>query len=591
MSEFIEWESIEVKGNRNGVKKTTCPNCSETRKKKKDPCLYVNFDSGVAKCFHCNALGFRDEKTTNERVYTLPPQTWMNYTSLSDNLVKWCSDERKIRQETLIHFSITEEKNFQPQIGREVNNIVFNYFEGSNVVNKKYRSANKNFTSSAGGKPVFYNINSVIGSDEVYIVEGEFDVLAMYEAGVESCISLPNGANDNDSVWINCEKYLKDVKRFIIATDNDEKGIDIREKIAQRLGRYKCSYIEFNGKDANEDLISGELSDTINNVRNFPVSGTFTVSDLYSDILDLYDKGLPETIKLKGNEWNGFNKVFSTMRGHLIVGTGIPSHGKSTLTEFYCLKLIKDNSFKVSFFSPEHSPMQLHQANFIQKAIGKTFFNSDNRVSKYDIERYKKWANEKLYLTAPDNGVKPTWTWLFEKFKEQIFTFGIDVFVIDAFNKLLFDGIGGKEAIDQVLTELTAFAQANNVLIFLIAHPTKMKKDEKTGLYVAPTLYDVSGSSDFRNQTHDGYCVYRVFDNEIESGYTRFINLKTKYSFQGEIGASVDLLYDKDTSRYYQRDSRPDKSDWTEDIKDEQSIIAIKPNEDFDMQVIEYCPF
>jgi hypothetical protein len=110
MSEFIDWESIEVKGNRNGVKKTTCPKCSETRTKKKDPCLYVNFDSGVAKCFHCNALGFRDEKTINERVYTLPPQTWMNYTNISDNLVKWCSTERKIRQETLIHFRITEEK-------------------------------------------------------------------------------------------------------------------------------------------------------------------------------------------------------------------------------------------------------------------------------------------------------------------------------------------------------------------------------------------------------------------------------------------------------------------------------------------------
>jgi len=599
MSEFIKWEDIVVKGNENGVKKTTCPKCSETRKKKKDPCLYVNFDSGVAKCYNCDALGFRDSNTDDfKRDYTLPPQTWMNYTKLSDEMVKWCSETRSIRQETLIHFRITEEKQYQPQVQKEINNIVFNYFEGSQVVNKKYRSGNKNFTSSKGGKPIFYNINSVIGSEEVYIVEGEFDVLAMYEAGVNNCISLPNGANDNDQFWINSEKYLKDVKRFIIATDNDEKGKEVREKIAQRLGRFKCSFIEFKNKDANGDLISGDLKCSLGSVRRFPVSGSFSVSDLYDDIIELYEKGLPETIGLKGDEWKGFNEVFTVMRGHLVVGTGIPSHGKSTFTEFYVLNLIKDYGMKASFFSPEHSPMELHQSHFIQKAIGKPFFSSDTteRVSKSDIQRYKSWADEKIYLTAPDNGQKPTWTWLFEKFKEQIFSFGIDVFVIDAFNKLLFDnGVSGKEAIDQVLTELTSFAQSNNVIIFLIAHPTKMKKEEKTGEYSIPTLYDVSGSSDFRNQTHDGFAIHRIFpkDGDGDVAHTKFVNLKTKFSFQGKIGEIVELVYEPKGARYHPRSARPDFTDYTKSHEEKQIEVfsnSLKPNNDFDMVEVE-CPF
>ena len=78
---------------------------------------------------------------------------------------------------------------------------------------------------------MFYNINSVINADEVYVVEGEFDVLSMHEAGFKNTISIPNGANDNDEFWIHSEVYLQKVKKFYIATDNDDKG----EMVAKRL--------------------------------------------------------------------------------------------------------------------------------------------------------------------------------------------------------------------------------------------------------------------------------------------------------------------------------------------------------------------
>ena len=76
---------------------------------------------------------------------------------------------------------------------------------------------------------------------------------------------------------------------------------------------------------------------------------------------------------------------------------------------------------KASFFSPEHSPMELHQTNFIQKAIGKNFWKEVNgipRVTEDDILRYKDWANEKLYLTGPEMGQGATWDWILDKFKE-----------------------------------------------------------------------------------------------------------------------------------------------------------------------------
>jgi twinkle protein len=136
-----------------------------------------------------------------------------------------------------------------------------------------------------------------------------------------------------------------------------------------------------------------------------------------------------------------------------------------------------------------------------------------------------------------------------------------------------------------VLTRLTAFAQANDVVVFLVAHPTKMKKNEKTGQYDSPTLYDVSGSADFRNQTHDGYCIYRNFASDGHEGYTTFTNLKTKYQFQGEIGAMSEFEYHIPTGRYYVRGGSPPLFDMTLPMSEQQlpppKQSALQPNTNF----------
>lgn len=604
MSTIHNWDLI-VTNKVSGTAKLKCPVCGPERKNKSDKSLYINFNSGVAKCFHCEGLFFKEsiERKVEKENFTLPVQNWKNYTELSDQVVKYF-EGRKIQQYTLKAFDITEEKYYQPQLNKEVNNIVFNYFEGETLVNKKYRSGGKKFTQSKNAKSIFYNLNSIIGQDECYIVEGEIDVLSLYEIGIKNAISVPNGANDNDNYWINSESYIKDIKKFYIATDNDSKGDEVSEKIAQRLGRYRCERIIFEGKDANEDLINGVLEKSIHNTVKYPVAGTFKVSDCYDDIVDLFENGLPETIYPKHSCFGPLKDIFSVMRGHLITGTGIPSHGKSNFTEWYVLNLVRDYNMKASFFSPEHHPFALHHTTFIEKSVGASFWRDNEdckRVNRYDIAKYNEWAEEKIYLTGTENGEFPTWDWLFEKFKEQLFNYGIDIFVIDAFNKLGFNGRGNKlDQINEVLTKLTMFAQMNNVIIFLVAHPTKMQKDS-SGLYGSPTLYDVSGSSDFRNQTHDGFSIYRFFGDEVNDPKTVFENLKTKMKFQGEIGGQVEFEYHIPSGRYYVMGQEPPRFVmWEEETKEinvldqsEKELITATPEEAFGPteEDEDYCPF
>ena len=547
-NKFIEWNTLEFKKT-SGKEKLRCPSCNNQRSDKKDRSLLVNHKEGYGKCFYCEALTFKNEIESN---YTEIDQSKYKTVLNNDKAIQYINS-RGISKNTLERLYVSFESHYQPALNKEVDNVVFNYYEGSKLVNKKFRSANKKFTQISGSKPIFYNINSVLGKDIVYIVEGEFDVLAMYEAGYKSVISVPNGANDNDDYWRNSEIYLKDIKQFIIAVDNDEKGNLLRDKIAQRLGRYRCKYIEFKGKDANDDLISGDLKNSISNAISFPVNGTFTAKDLRDGVNNLYDNGLPETIYPKGAWFGNLKNIFKVMRGQVVLPTGIPSHGKSTFVDWYVLNLIKDYSMKASWYSPEHSPMDLYETELIQKVIGRNFWNDkygEKRITKNDLDLYDDWANEKIYLTDCEDGETPTWKWLIGKFKEQMYNFGIDIFVVDAFNKVILPKGNKLEEINNVLTKLTHFARVNNVIIFLVAHPTKMKKNEE-GIYDAPTLYDVSGSSDFRNQVHAGFCIYRYFD---ENPRTTFTNLKTKYSFQGSIGDSVDFDYCKLNGRLISRD-------------------------------------
>jgi twinkle protein len=577
MTNFIDWNTLDFKKT-SGKEKVRCPICDAANKRAGDKPIAINHNDGYGKCFRCESLTFKEKK---ENDYSKK-----QYTDLTKVEIKKVIDEdimrgvklRKISENTLNALYVTFEKYYQPAYQKEVNNLVFNYYEGSKLVNKKFRAKGKKFTQTSGGKPIFYNINSVIGQDEVYIVEGEFDVLAMYEHGIKNVISVPNGANDNDDYWLNSESYLKEIKKFIIAVDNDEKGNDLKEKIGQRLGRYRCEYIEWQNKDANGDLIAGCISETLQNRKRFPVNGTFTVNDLMGDILDLYDNGLPETFSPKDSCFKGLKEMYSVMRGQLSVGTGIPSHGKSNYTDWYVLNLIKDYNLKGSWFSPEHSPMSLYQSNLIEKVIGRNFWKDKDghkRITKTEIKKYEEWANERIYLTDVSDGEFPTWDWLFDKFKEQMFNFGIDIFVIDAFNKVLLPkGQNKIDAINEVLTKLTSFAKTNNVFIFLIAHPTKMQKNEKTGLLNTPTLYDVSGSADFRNQTHNGYTIYRYFGDDVtgKDGYTEFTNMKTKFNFQGQIGGVVNFKYCELNGRFYSNGIEPTYS-FLEEPKEVQEVI------------------
>src|SRR5688572_20983184 len=128
---FSDFDIDVPRGRTTGQVKTICPQCSHSRKKKKDPCLSVNIDQGVWKCYNCNWTG-----SLHKKQYVLP--SWENKTSLSEKVVEWFL-KRNISQHVLIKMQISEAEEFMPQAGEKRSVICFNYFREGKIVNVKYR--------------------------------------------------------------------------------------------------------------------------------------------------------------------------------------------------------------------------------------------------------------------------------------------------------------------------------------------------------------------------------------------------------------------------------------------------------------------
>ncbi len=92
------------------------------------------------------------------------------------------------------------------------------------------------------------------------------------------------------------------------------------------------------------------------------------------------------------------------------------------------------------------------------------------------------------------------------------------------------------EYISETLTKLKRFLKRYDVHCFLIAHPTKLRKEG--GKYEVPTMYSISGSAHFFNKTDNGITVYRDFETNNVDVHIQ----KVKNYWLGKLGC-VTFMY------------------------------------------------
>jgi twinkle protein len=526
-----------------GKKQGICPNCSPDRKPKnvKAKCASYDWERGLGTCHNCNTsfqLHTYQRKGASEKVYVRPES--IEIKPPASKVVEWFKT-RGISQKTLIDLNVGEGSEWMPQTGKAENTIQFNYLMGDQLINVKYRDGRKNFKLYKGAEKVFYNINSIIGYEYCIIVEGEMDVLALHEAGITNAISVPNGAtlNSNNLDYLdNCIDYFEDKEKVILAVDSDEAGQALQQELVRRLGAEVCFIATFDDcKDANEYLTTHgkeKLSERITKARPVPLENVTTFKDIEDEVTDFVRNGFKKGFQVG---LSNFDDIFSTYTGQFITVTGIPSSGKSDFVDQMVVGYNRNYGWKTAFASPENAPTYLHAHKLMRKTWEGMPTAADihgdkwNQIADHCNSNYYHIDMERYTLES-----------VLRKGAELVKRKGIKCLVIDPFNKIR-DIDCKTEDVNrytmEYLTKIETFAKKFDVLVFIVAHPTKMYKTQD-GKIEEPTMYNIKGGGEWYDASYHGILVHRNYEEKTVKAKV----LKVKFQNLGENGAEAHFKWE-----------------------------------------------
>lgn len=561
MSDYSDY-GIQIPFGRQGGKvKTFCPNCHQTRRDKRDKSLSVDLDKGVWHCHYCNWSGSINHKEEWER--DMEREQWkrthtpMRHTKpeykkptprpqapYSDKLLAYFRG-RGISQATLEAAHVTEGQEWMPQKNAPFNTVQFNYYLNGELINTKFRTGDKCFKFVSGAQLIPYNIDAIKGCKECVITEGEIDTLSFIECGRRDVISVPNGANANLEYLDDfIDDYFEDKETIYIASDTDTKGVLLRDELMRRFGAERCRVLEYGEgcKDANEHLVKYGKESLLQCLANAPetkLEGVFTVSDFEESLDALFENGMQKGVTI-GHD--NFDRLCSFETKRLCVVTGIPGSGKSEFIDEITERLNMRYGWRFAYFSPENAPLAYHASKLIEKFTGKHF--DREHLSYPEYRQVKQHLETNFFFICPKDDYRLGT--ILEKGKSLVRRKGIKALIIDPFNRLDDESDGQNETkyISNLLDRLTNFAQRNDVLVILMAHPTKQPRN-KDGVIEAPTLYDISGSANFYNKADFGLVVHR---NRVENTVEVHVQ-KVKFRHLGECGTAL-FKYNLNNGRY-----------------------------------------
>jgi len=531
-----------------GKSQGICPICSPDRKPKneKAKCASYDWERGIGTCHNCSKtfqLHTYQRKGASEKVYVKPETDAIHASTLpypyNEKVIEWFKT-RGISEQTLNDIKVGEGKEFMPQTGKQENVINFNYYVGDQLTNVKYRDGRKNFKLYKGAEKVFYNINSIVGFEYCIIVEGEMDVLALHEAGITNAISVPNGAtlNTNNLEYLdNCIDYFEDKQKIIIAVDSDAAGQALQTELVRRLGSETCYIATFDDcKDANEYLIKygkEALSQRISRAKPVPLENVTTFKDIEDEVTDFVRNGFKPGFQIG---LDNFDSIFSTYTGQFITVTGIPSSGKSDFVDQMIIGYNDKYSWKTAYASPENTPTYLHAHKLMRKTwqgMPKVEdINSDkwNQIADHVNDNYFFIDMERYTLES-----------VLRKGAELVKRKGIKCLVIDPFNKVRSADPSGDVNVYtlEYLSQIEIFAKKYDVLVIVVAHPTKMYKDTK-GNIEEPTMYNIKGGGEWYDASYHGLLVHRNYEEKT----VKVKVLKCKFQNLGENGAECHFKWD-----------------------------------------------
>jgi twinkle protein len=546
-----------------------CPDCSDARKKKsiKTLSITVKPDQTLYHCHHCGLSGsyrrkkFYEAHMNQEKVVKIPTQ--LNY---NVELVKSFFSARGVQVDNLNELPLmTTGTKFFGGVEKQAVGFVYGTRENPSAI--KWRSVEgKGFTCD-GAPRSFYGIENIEEeAEELTIVEGECDVIALASIGIKA-VSCPNGAPIKVShnridpeedkkfafIW-NERERLDRCKKVVLATDADEAGEALAEEIARRVGRAKCWRVKFpeGAKDANDavnKLGADETRRIFDNPEPVPLSGVYGASEYLDAVKDIYQNGHGRGAS---TGFDAIDDLFTIAEGQLSVVTGMPSSGKSEFIDQIMINLARRESWKFAVCSFENPP-HMHIAKLAEKVSGKPFYTGlSQRMTEDELGEAVEFINDHfVFLESKDGGLS-TIDSIIERAKQAVMRMGVRGLIIDPYNYIESSSQEEHSNISQMLTRITSFAKAHGIHVWFVAHPQKMYPRED-GSYAVPKGMNISGSAAWFAKADLGVTVHRT-DESVEIHCW-----KSRFKWVGSQGVA-HLNYNMSNGTYTEHVATPEPS-------------------------------
>ena len=539
-------ENIRLKNADIGTQKTKCPQCQPPHDSSDRPLtVTIDHESAVWFCHHC---GWKGSKGNTRATPYKPLRTEIRkpeppeIREKTQEMYKYFAN-RHISKETVDDFNITTDGYW----------IALPYYnKDTELVNIKYRTIDKKFKQEKQTERTLYNYEKIFDKDDVIFCEGEIDVLSLHEIGFTNATTLPDGApkeakfKDNDARFKALENCPLQAKKIILFTDNDQAGKSLHDELLHRFGKDICWYVQVpeDCKDANDVLVkhgSAKLEELVRNAIPYPVDGLHTVTDYVGSVYDLYNGNYVKPIEAG---MGGLDDIYKILKGTFHTITGIPNHGKSYFLDQLLLRIAQNHNWKFALFSPEHST-GMHIRRIVQMYKEKSFDEGfTNRMSQQELNEALDFITNHYYFIETKDEV-PTIDYILDIAKGSILKYGVNGIVIDPYNEVNASRSGNlreDEHIRDFISKCKRFARIHDVVVWVVAHPTKLPKATDGG-YAPPTAYDISGASHWHNQSDVILTVHRDFDDNSTEIMTRKIREQDLY---GKIGS---VTFDFDTGK------------------------------------------
>ena len=296
-------------------------------------------------------------------------------------------------------------------------------------------------------------------------------------------------STDSDFGVSEMERTIKSAYRA-----NDGKfgtAIFTNEKIYVRETKEEIKTADFSEQINPKDVIYGQ--DVLEGAMKIHTEGYLTAETTHIPLLD---------------------KHWKFKRGEMTSLSGIGNFGKSAwLTHLLLIKTIKENK-KWCIFSPEHFPAEEFYHDLTESFFGLdcTPSNPNNPTDEKYLEVYNFISNHFFYIYPKETSATPQY--IKEIFLSMIIKEKIDGCIIDPFNQLENDwGTRDDKYLEKVLAEFGRFSKESNTYFFIVAHPTKMQKED--GSYPCPDVFDLANGAMWNNKM-DNIMIYHRPDHSFD---------------------------------------------------------------------------